>query len=84
VSTAQFSLDSAKRVPAYLHAGKDANQFPSWNQEHFPMQEATKPNANASTSGSPPKITSQVQYDALPPGASYTDANGKPHKKGGK
>jgi hypothetical protein len=41
--TAQYSLDSAKRVPGYLHGGKDANQFPSWNQEHFPMETETKP-----------------------------------------
>jgi hypothetical protein len=48
--TAQYSLDSAKRVPAYLHSGNDANQFNSWNQEHFPMEMETiptpaKPNA---------------------------------------
>jgi hypothetical protein len=47
---AQYTVDSAKRVPAYLHAGKDANQFPTWNQEHFPQEtetkvDATKPNA---------------------------------------
>jgi hypothetical protein len=41
--TAQYSLDSAKRVPAYLHSGNDANQFNSWNQEHFPMETETKP-----------------------------------------
>lgn len=41
--TAQYSLDSAKRVPAYLHGGKDANQFSSWNQEHFPMETETQP-----------------------------------------
>ncbi len=40
---AQYSLDSAKRIPAYLHAGKDANQFPSWNQEHFPQETETVP-----------------------------------------
>lgn len=40
---AQYTIDSAKRAPAYLHAGKDANQFPSWNQEHFPMETETKP-----------------------------------------
>lgn len=39
---AQYSLDSAKRVPGYLHAGKDANQFNSWNQERFPMETETK------------------------------------------
>jgi hypothetical protein len=85
VSTAQYSLDSAKRVPAYIASGKDANQFSAWNQEHFPMDVATRPvRPGQEGSGGPPKITSQVQYDALPPGASYTDAYGKPHKKGGK
>lgn len=39
---AQYSVDSAQRVPAYLHAGKDANQFQSWNQEYFPMETETK------------------------------------------
>jgi hypothetical protein len=82
--TAQYSLDSAKRVPAYLHAGKDANQFNSWNQEHFPMQTETQPTRPGQTSsGAAPTITSQVQYDALPKGAKYADANGKPHIKGG-
>jgi hypothetical protein len=52
---AQYSLDSAKRVPAYLHTGNDANQFPSWNQEHFPMEKETiptpaKPNAAGAAS----------------------------------
>jgi hypothetical protein len=47
---AQYTVDSAKRVPSYLHSGKDANQFPAWNQEHFPMEKETiptppKPNA---------------------------------------
>lgn len=39
---AQYTVDSSKRVPAYLHAGKDANQFQTWNQEHFPMETETK------------------------------------------
>jgi hypothetical protein len=41
--TAQYSLDSAKRVPIYLNANKDATQFSSWNQEHYPMQTETQP-----------------------------------------
>ena len=32
---------------------------------------------------SAPTVTSQAQYDALPKGAKYTDASGKPHIKGG-
>jgi hypothetical protein len=59
--TAQYAIDSAKRVPAYLAARKDANQFPSWNQKHFPMEDATKP-APAS--------------DKFVVGKRYTDKNG--------
>lgn len=54
--TAQYSLDSAKRVPAYLHLGNDANQFNSWNQERFPMETETKPTAAKPNAGvKPPK-----------------------------
>ena len=56
IKTAQYSLDSARRVPAYLAKGKDANQFNSWNQEHFPMEEETKPQpGKPNGSGKPPK-----------------------------
>jgi hypothetical protein len=55
---AQYSLDSTKRVPIYLKAGKDANQFPSWNQEHFPMETETQPTAaKPDAAGKPPKYT---------------------------
>jgi hypothetical protein len=49
--TAQYSLDSSKRVPAYLHSGNDANQFNSWNQEHFPMETETKPTPTKPNAG---------------------------------
>ena len=54
---AQYTVDSAKRVPVYLHAGKDANQFGTWNQDHFPMQtETTTPTpANPNAGVNPPK-----------------------------
>jgi hypothetical protein len=53
---AQYSIDSAKRVPAYLHAGKDANQFNTWNQEHFPMETETQPTkANPNAGVTAPK-----------------------------
>jgi hypothetical protein len=56
--TAQYALDSAKRVPAYLHAGKDANQFNSWNQEHYPMQTETQPTtAKPNTGVTAPKYS---------------------------
>jgi hypothetical protein len=61
---AQYSLDSAKRVPAYLHAGKDANQFNSWNQEHFPMQTETQPTPakpNAGVAPAPKYTDAQVR-----------------------
>jgi hypothetical protein len=59
--TAQYALDSAKRVPAYLHASKDANQFGTWNQTHFPMEEATKPNPAAPTGKAPKYNDAQVR-----------------------
>ena len=40
---AQYSIDSSKRVPAYLSKSKDANQFATWNQTHFPMETETVP-----------------------------------------
>jgi hypothetical protein len=56
--TAQYSLDSSKRVPAYLHSGNDANQFNSWNQEHFPMETETKPTTAKPNAGvTAPKYT---------------------------
>jgi hypothetical protein len=51
INTAQYSLDSAKRVPAYLALGKDANQFGTWNQTHFPMEVATQPTVKSGASG---------------------------------
>jgi hypothetical protein len=58
-SMAQYSLDSAKRVPKYLKAGMDANQFPSWNQEHFPQETETQPTpAKPNAAGTePPKYS---------------------------
>lgn len=47
----QYTVDSAKRVPAYLHSGKDANQFNTWNQEHFPMETETKVTPSKPNSG---------------------------------
>jgi hypothetical protein len=43
----------------------------------------TPPARPGQTTSGAPAITSQAQYDALPKGAKYTDANGKPHVKGG-
>jgi hypothetical protein len=59
--TAQYSIDSAKRAQAYLAARKDANQFGTWNQTHFPMEEATKP---------------APANDRFVVGKRYTDKNG--------
>jgi len=56
---AQYALDSAQRVPAYLNAGKEANQFPTWNQRHYPMQTETQPTPAKPNAGvaPPPKYT---------------------------
>jgi len=63
--TAQYALDSANRVPAYLHAQKDANQFGTWNQTHFPMQEETKPDTAKPNAGvAPPPKYNDAQVSA--------------------
>ena len=54
IKTAQYSLDGAKLVPAYLAARKDANQFGTWYQTHYPMEIETKPAGPASK---PPKYS---------------------------
>jgi hypothetical protein len=79
--TAQYSLDSARRVPAYLHTGKDANQFNSWNQEHFPMEVETqpiaaKPNAGA-TASEPVKVQSRADAMKLAPGTHFVTPDGR-------
>ena len=62
---AQYTLDSAKRVPAYLHSGNDANQFNSWNQEHFPMQTETQPTTAKPNAGvAPPPKYNDAQVSA--------------------
>jgi hypothetical protein len=62
--TAQYSLDSAKRVPAFLHAGKDANQFGTWNQTHFPMEVETKPDPSKPNAGVTPQKYNDAQVSA--------------------
>lgn len=39
--------------------------------------------SRGAASSTPPTITNQKDYDALPVGAPYVDVNGVPHKKGG-
>jgi hypothetical protein len=51
---AQYSLDSAQRVPAYLNSGKEANSFPTWNQRHFPMETETQVTPTKPNSGVAP------------------------------
>jgi hypothetical protein len=69
---AQYSLDSSKRVPAYLHSGNDANQFASWNQEHFPQETETKVQPQAAT---PETRTYQGKTYVLTPGAPRNNQN---------
>jgi hypothetical protein len=74
---AQYSLDSAKRVPAYLHAGKDANQFNSWNQEHYPMQTETQPTSAKPNAGvAPPPKYNDAQVRAYMQKHGLTDEQG--------
>lgn len=48
-----------------------------------PLSQFTPGFNQGSATASAPTITSKAQYDALPAGAAYTDANGAPHVKGG-
>jgi hypothetical protein len=62
--TAQYSLDAAQRVPAYLHSSKDANQFATWNQRHYPMETETQPTTakpNAGVAPAPKYTDAQVR-----------------------
>jgi hypothetical protein len=61
---AQYSLDSAKRVPAYLRSGNDANQFNSWNQEHYPQETETQPNPAKPNAGVTPQKYNDAQVSA--------------------
>jgi hypothetical protein len=58
---AQYTVDSARRAGAYVASGKDARQFSSWNQEHFPMETETQPKPSS---------------DKFTVGKRYTDKNG--------
>jgi hypothetical protein len=61
VKTAQYSLDSANRVPAYLAKSKDANQFGTWNQRHYPMETETQPTTAKPNAGPPKYNDAQVK-----------------------
>lgn len=40
IRNAQYSIDSAKRVRAYLNSGNDPQLFAQWNQQYFPRDQA--------------------------------------------
>jgi hypothetical protein len=61
---AQYSLDSAKRVPAYLNSTKDATQFNTWNQKHFPMETETQPTTAKPNAGVTPQKYNDAQVSA--------------------
>jgi len=53
MNIAQYSVDSAKRVPRYLQSGMDADQFPTWNQTHFPQESETSKVKPPGSAGAP-------------------------------
>lgn len=42
VGMSQYTLDSAKRVGAYLRTGGDATRFQDWNSHYWPMTDVIK------------------------------------------
>jgi hypothetical protein len=62
--TAQYSLDSAKRVGPYLAKRMDATRFNSWNQTHFPMETETVPTPAKPNPGVKPQKYNDAQVRA--------------------
>lgn len=56
---AQYSLDSANRVGAYLRSGGDATRFPDWNAKYFKQADYV-----AAKSGNGPAATKAMPNDA--------------------
>jgi hypothetical protein len=62
--TAQYSLDSSKRVTGYIAKGGDATQFNTWNQTHFPMETETQPTPAKPNAGVNPQKYNDAQVRA--------------------
>ena len=73
MKTAQYSLDSSRRVLPYLSSGNDATQFSTWNQEHYPMQEETKPSPGKPNGSGPAPKYNDAQVKAYMQKYNLTD-----------
>jgi hypothetical protein len=65
---------------------KDGDVIETSKDDFYKMMEPQKKVTQKTTEGTPvnqtiPTVSSQQEYDALPSGSSYKDANGKPYKK---
>lgn len=62
VKNTQYTMDSAKRVGAYLASGKDPQKFAEWNDTHFSRAQAVN---TPSPSGAPAAGTIRGGYKFL-------------------
>ena len=74
IRNTQYTMDSAKRVRAYLATGGDPQSFAQWNDKHFSRSDAV--NVPAASAG-PIKVTSPDQARALKPGTQFVTPDGR-------
>jgi hypothetical protein len=92
IKSAQYTLDSARRLKPYLASGGDPQSYAEWNQKYYPREKAvngagpTSPQGTQATqpgqqgSGAPaklPTVSSPADLASLPAGAKFQDANGQ-------
>lgn len=68
IKNTQYTMDSAKRVRAYLATGGDPQSFAEWNDKHFSRTDAV--NKPATPTAGPPAAAAE--------GAKSTSKSGKP------
>lgn len=74
IKNTQYTMDSAKRVRAYLATGGDPQGFAQWNDKHF--SRSAEVNTPAASAG-PIKVTSPDQARALKPGTQFVTPDGR-------
>jgi hypothetical protein len=79
IKNATYEKQKAVDYGRYRAAGGDVTDFDRWYGSKYP----NKTTIDTGAEKGPPTISNQKDYDALPKGAAYLDANGNPHHKGG-
>jgi hypothetical protein len=72
----QYTIDSSRRVGAYLASGGDPQKFNDWNGKYFNQSKAVNAPA-ASASGAPVRVQSRAQAMALKPGTAFITPDGR-------